>query len=79
MEEARSTAIEKAKIEAEKIAEELGVKLSKIIGFNESGSPVFYRSLSGDEMLEMGDASVPDIQFGENRIVSNVNIVYEIE
>jgi len=78
--EARAAAIKEAQAKAALLAKDLGVRLVRIVSFNESGAtgPIFY----GKEMaMGMGGdarAAPPSIEPGENRIVSNVSIVYEI-
>jgi uncharacterized protein len=78
--EARDKAIEQAKEKAEKLAESLGVSLVRVVGFSEGGdSPIYYAKSAMMEMGMGGSASPsPQIPMGENKIVSNVNIVYEI-
>ncbi|MBU1137009.1 SIMPL domain-containing protein [Patescibacteria group bacterium] len=77
-EQAREQAIKDAKDKAAKIAGELGVRLIKIISFNESSfSPSLgYDSLKGYGIG--GGGAVPEVQGGENKIEVNVTIVYEI-
>jgi uncharacterized protein YggE len=74
--EARKLAIEDAKAKARKLASQLGVKLIKISGFDEATSfdyPIFREFGIG------GAAEVPQIQVGENEIVVNVTLIYEID
>jgi uncharacterized protein YggE len=81
--EARKQAIDEAREKAEKLAGDLDVSLVRIVGFSEGGSsypqPVYARSesmgLTADSSLK---EAAPAIPAGENRIVSNVNITYEI-
>ena len=80
-EEARKHAIDEAREKAEKLADDLGVSLVRIVGFSEGGGyPVMYaRSMEagfGGAMMDMEESvSVPA---GENKVISNVNITYEI-
>lgn len=81
--EARALAIEDAKDKAEKLAEELGVSLVRIVSFAENNDmpPMPYNmakleSAMGGAMDQA--ASAPQVPAGENRIVSNVSISYEI-
>lgn len=73
----REEAIKKAKAKAEKIADELGVDLVGIVGFNESASAVRY-DYAMKEMGIGGGEVVPQIETGENKIETTVNIVFEI-
>lgn len=80
---ARKQAIKAAREKAEELAEDLGVRLVRIVSFNEGGNgyyPVPYaamgESLSYDSVAT--NKSVPEIPTGENVITSNVTITYEI-
>lgn len=79
--EARQKAIVNARQKAQDLAKSLGVTLGKITSFSESvadGSmpvPMY----SANEALGMGGgAAAPDIQTGQNEVLVNVNIAYEI-
>ena len=77
--QAREQAIKEAKSKAKDLASQLGVKLVKIIGFSENANqPVYYnrniaKGAAGSESNE-----TPQIETGENKIVVDVSIVYEI-
>jgi len=78
-EQARAQAIAEAKAKAQELTSQLGIKLGKIISFNEN----FFVPYYGAEEIYMkgvgGAAEVtPDIQAGENKISVSVNIIYEI-
>ena len=80
--QAREQAINDAKSKASKLAKDLGISLSEIIGFNESSySPVRYTEQSlMKSMNSLEDATIaPSIQTGENTITSNITIVYKIK
>src|SRR3989344_3021254 len=78
----RDKAIAEAKGKAEKLAKALGVSLVRIVGYNENeGGPIMYAyGLGGAERMTADYAPKvsPEIPAGENKIVSNINIVYEI-
>jgi hypothetical protein len=75
--EARKQAIVKAKVKAEKLASDLGVKIGKLINFSENGEGV--PRLYYAETLGAGAApAVPEIPTGENEITVSVNLTYEI-
>jgi len=80
--QARSLAIDEAKIKAETLAKELGVKLGKIINFSEGSDNNYLRYAKTMEVSSgvMSDSSVsvPTLPKGENKITSNVTITYEI-
>lgn len=77
--EARAKAIEDAKTRAEELEDQLDVDLGRIVNFSESGGrtppPIFYEKagiggLGGDG---------PEVPAGENEIVINVTITYQIK
>lgn len=80
--QARGQAIEKAKDKANKLVQQLGVKLVRITNFYEGSDfyPYYYdsRALSLEEGIG-GGGEVPQIETGENKITVNVSITYEIE
>lgn len=70
--QAREEAIRKAKEKAEEITSRLGVKIERILSFSESSSGRLYR-----EAADLGYSSL-QLEPGENKIVTNVSIVFEI-
>ncbi|MFZ5559403.1 MAG: SIMPL domain-containing protein [Patescibacteria group bacterium] len=75
-EQARKLAIEDAKKKADKLASNLGIKLVKLTGFTEDTGyyPVpLYREGIG------GGGETPTIETGENEIIVNVSLIYEID
>lgn len=78
--QARAQAIADARTDAQSIANGLGIKLGKIVGFTESGyNPIYY---SYDMAKSSGIGSAPaaqPVQTGENKIDVTVNIIYEIK
>ncbi len=79
-EDARKLAIDDAKENAEILAGNLGVKLVRIINFSESGYFPIYRQKFSAEAVSMDGigGAAPEIPTGENKIISQVNIIYEI-
>lgn len=80
---AREQAIAKAKTKADKLAKDLGVKIVRIVSFNEGGNyPMFYngggvmKTMSADAVVAPEAANIPA---GQNKYTSNVTIVYEIK
>jgi len=76
-EQARKLAIDEAKEKAKKLAVLMGVKLGRISGYDETTSfdyPVYreYGIGGGGEM-------VPQIEVGENEIVVDATLIYEID
>ena len=64
------------------LAKSLGVSLVRVVGFyeNEGGMPIYAYGLGGDERMMAVSASkaAPEIPAGQNKIVSNVSVTYEI-
>lgn len=81
--EAREKAIADAKDKADELARELGVRIVRVVSYNESGNypmPMYSRDaygLGGAEN-QATKAVAPSISVGENKVVSNVSITYEI-
>ncbi len=80
--EARAKAIADAKEKAEELRKELGVSLVRVVSYGESGNwPVPYYSklgMGGAMDVRSESAASPEIPTGENKIISNVSITYEI-
>ncbi len=77
--QARDQAITDARAQATKLANALGVRLVKIVGYSEGGNPtpIFYGAMaSGVGMKSAVDAVLPT---GENKITSNVSNTSEIK
>jgi uncharacterized protein YggE len=80
--QARDKAVADAKAKASALAKSLGVKLDKIVNFYETGdypTPVAYGGVAMDAKVMSNEAATPpQLPTGENKIVSNVTITYEI-
>ncbi len=78
--EARNEAITKARKQADELADALGVSLVRISSFNEGGSyPMPYYAKGGDMMEVSAVANqAPTVPAGEQKIISNVSITYQI-
>jgi len=80
--EARALAIEDAKDKAKKLARGLDVRLVRIISFGDGlNYPYYSKSFAlADEAYGVGGGSAVDVSIpvGENQIISNVTITYEI-
>jgi uncharacterized protein YggE len=82
--EAREKAIAEAKAKADVLAQSLGVSVIRVTGFYEDSGgyqpPIAY-GMGGDmavrNMAQEAKAA-PELPAGENKIVSNVSITYEI-
>ncbi|KKU68218.1 MAG: hypothetical protein UX89_C0006G0042 [Parcubacteria group bacterium GW2011_GWA2_47_16] len=78
--QAREKAIADAKVNAKRLAKELGVSLARIVSFSENAggypTPMYYAKA---EMSMAGaDSATPELPSGTNKITSNVSITYEI-
>jgi uncharacterized protein len=81
--EARDKAITQAQEKAEELAESLGVKVVRVVGFTESDAQPYYAYGRGAGMdmavaQEAKLSSAPSLPTGENKIISNVSVTYEI-
>lgn len=78
--QARILAIADAKKKAEETAKQLGITLGKITGFSESSGYNPYPIYAKTDASGMGGGgSTPNIQVGENEILVNVTLTFEIE
>lgn len=84
--QARKIAIENAKAKAKILEQQLGVKMVKIVNFSEGSyvpSASSYDSYNaGNQMMksvQSAEIAAPDIQVGENKIISTVTITYSID
>jgi len=75
----RKLAIDEAKAKAEMLAQDLGVRLVRIVNFSEGENyptPYYAKDMA---FSSAGNASpTPELPTGENKITSNVTITYEI-
>ncbi len=80
--EARDMAIQDAKAKAKVLAKSLGVRLVKIVNFEEGnrGGPIYYATSMEGKAMDTTPAPVPpQTPVGQDKIVSNVTITYEID
>ena len=81
--QARDKAITQAKDKAEVLAKSLGVSIVRIVGFSEGGEyPMYYAKQTMTMDSAGGRGAVPpspEIPVGQNKIVSNVTVTYEIK
>ena len=77
--EARKKAIDNAKEKAEVLANDLGVKLGRIISFSESVSQPPIPYYFAEKLDVGGGAETPQIETGQNEITANVTITYNIQ
>ena len=84
-EQARNKAIENAQIKAKELSDKLGIKLGKITSFYDSSDDSVYpfsREGMGGDMLystKAAPAIAPQLPQGEQKIVVNVSITYQIK
>lgn len=81
--EARAKAIADAKAKAEVLAKDLGVRITKMVGYYEDEgyvTPYYGYGMGGDMMAkEMSEQATPSIPSGENTVTSNVTITYQVK
>ncbi len=80
--EARKEAIKEAKEKAKVLADQLGVRLGRIVSFNEGGygGPIMYaKAEMAMDSTGGNTAPTPTIETGQNRIYSSVSIVYRVK
>ena len=78
--DARALAITDAKEKAKVLADELGVKLGKVVNFSENsggGYPIYAKAMMVDSAV--ASAPAPTLPKGENKITSDVTVTYEIK
>lgn len=85
VEEARSKAIAQAKAKAQKLADELGVKLIRVVSYSDNGGAMPYMNYAGNTMMakdvsmtEGTAAPMPELPKGQNKYTANISITYEI-
>lgn len=80
--EARKLAIDEAKAKAEVLANDLGVKLVRIVNFSEGGNYPMPMMYAKDAVMNQAVAEsaprAPELPTGVQKITSNVIITYEI-
>lgn len=78
--EARTLAIEDAKAKAEVLADELDVRLVKMVGYYEDDYMTPYYGKGGDMVMsEQAAYSAPSVPTGENTTTSRVTITYQVK
>lgn len=77
---AREEAITKAQQKVEVLAKDLGVRVGKVISFNEEGPNMPYQEygMGGDAMMTKSFVT-PQIPQGENNYTTRVHITYELK
>lgn len=79
--EARAEAIKDARDKAKLLSKELGVRLVRVVSFNDSTDggypqPYYREGMGGDTVIS--EAKAPTLPAGENKVKVVVNVVYEI-
>ncbi len=78
--QARKLAIDEAKVKAQKLAKDIGIRLGKIVSFSEGNNypaPMMYAK--ADMAVSSSVGAPAEIPKGENTIASDVTITYEIK
>jgi uncharacterized protein YggE len=80
--QAREEAMKNAQAKAEALAKVTGIKLRRVISFNEGGYEPTYNAMYNKAVMmdsAAGSAPAPTIQAGSAEYVINANVTYEIE
>jgi uncharacterized protein YggE len=78
---ARESAIADAKTKAQQLAQDLGVKLVRIVDYQESngGVPPVEYAAGAMNAAATPASPVPEVSAGEDKVTSNVTITYEVK
>lgn len=79
--EARGKAIEDARKKAEQLADQLGLKILKVVTFSETsrdGIPPMPYGVMEKSLAADAAQVAPDIQSGTQDVISNVNVTFEV-
>jgi uncharacterized protein YggE len=76
--QARAKAITDAKTKANELAGELGVKLVRIVSFNESGNTPYPVAMNAMSLGASAAPAAAPLPTGQNKYTSDVTITYEI-
>ncbi|MBP9772131.1 MAG: SIMPL domain-containing protein [Candidatus Pacebacteria bacterium] len=80
--EARKEAIKDARTKAKQLADDLNVRLVRVVSFSENGGgyyPMYSKVGMGYDMAVAESAPIaPELPMGENSVMANVSITYEI-
>ncbi len=80
--QAREEAIAEAKENAKKLADQLGVRLGKILYFNDNNGgypmPYYAEGMGGDMRVSSVAPAKAELPIGESKITSQISITYEI-
>lgn len=80
--EARSKAIADAKAKADKLAKDLGVKISGVVSFYEDNNVAYPMYAMESKAMGMGGGGpsvAPEIAKGENKVTVSVNVTFRIK
>ena len=80
--QARTMAIADAQVKAKEPSKQLGVRLVRITSFYDQSNEPMYYGRGGDMVMKaesaVGNATPPEVPSGEQKIMANVMITYEI-
>ena len=77
--QARVKALANAKAKAEALSQVVGVKLVRVISFNENVYEPIYNSPYFEKSMGVGGGGAPNIEPGSAEFVVNADVTYEIE
>lgn len=82
VDEAREEAIKKAKEQAKVLSKQLGVRLGKVLYYNDMSNQPFYGEAMGGDMMMKSAVALPakaELPKGETKITAEISITYEIK
>lgn len=80
---ARGNAVEDAQEKAEILAEQLGVRLGKVVSFSENSGGYYPKDYliqegRGSADMDASEGFAPQVPVGENKVISQVQVTFEI-
>lgn len=82
-EQAREEAIKEAREKAAKLKEQLGIELGRVVNFSEDSAgapiPMMYKDVAMGRGMGGGGSAIPEVPVGENEIVVNVSLTFQIK
>lgn len=84
MRQARDAAISDAREQAKKLADQLGLRIGKVVGYYESGPafPMYNEAMNDGATMMKGQvmsATPPQIEVGQQKVTSTVTVNFEIK
>jgi uncharacterized protein YggE len=78
MAQARAQAIQKAQVDAQKLATQLGVRLGKVVSYTDSDTGPNPQPMYKSGVMSADSAAAPTVPVGQNVYTKDVSVTYEI-